>query len=613
LSKKQIVVIAVRKSVLIFEEGRLMLITSKPLFIQNSDHTFTAREEGRRAIDAEMETSKVVQQLKEDRMIGESSWRLGTVTKESNFSIYQDSESINDQWQYLNNQGPAGEQAAEYLAQMVTEKRDLIDGYLKSYDVMTHELSFLVKADNIKDIDLASILNNVKAGRAASENADGSILPQSELIDDFAARNTEQINTVNTQIEQIYQQPKTLAHWLDQKNIDRPLSMDKLVDQSQYMYLNGKAEKSETLIGISDQYGVLKGEHILEDTMLDLLGVKFVGMDFTIRATSTPIRRNDDRAALQEYLQTSEPIANSFNDSIATQLTPRFTFQDILDNIKEGRDPASVYTSEGYQVHPQADLIDSYVVNNQSQLQAVIDMQVALENPLTYEQWIAIPENEDRVFQKIEELYGIERWEVGELSRGERFDRRYAEDEFRADATYYKGLEPMSAAQWKEGLTQEAVALAKELETLLEQAQGSNPEPLTMDQLITNFRKGEPLGLLADGTMHPAAVSIEAAFESKQLQLADYVDSQWLRDGTPHSSQSEEERSQEMLKDVVKMIKDSQEVWKFDALMGIMDIAADAVKADDESLNDEEASTSEELLGNKALVSYLNVYNAQGR
>jgi len=44
-----------------------------------------------------------------------------------------------------------------------------------------------------------------------------------------------------------------------------------------------------------------------------------------------------------------------------------------------------------------------------------------------------------------------------------------------------------------------------------------------------------------------------------------------------------------------------------------MDIAADAVKADDESLNDEEASTSEELLGNKALVSYLNVYNAQGR
>lgn len=589
-----------------------MLITSKPLFIKNSDNTLTVTEEGRRAIDAEMETSKVVQQLKEDRVMGESSWRLGSVTKESNFSIYQDSESINDQWQYLNKQGSEGEQAAKYLAQMVTEKRDLIDSYLKSYDVMTHELSFLVKADNIKDIDLATVLENVKAGRAASENADGSILPQSELIDDFAARNAQQISTVNTQIEQIYQQPKTLAHWLDHNNIDRPLSMDKLVDQSKYMHLNGKAEKSETLTAISDQYGILKGEYGLEDTMLDILGVKFVGMDFTKRVTSTPIRRNDDREALRQYLQTSEPIANSFNDSIATQLTPRFTFQDILDNLKEGRDPASVYTSEGYQVHPQAELIDNYVVNNQSQLQTVMDMQVALENPLTYEQWIAIPENEDRVFQKIEELYGIERWEVGELSRGERFYRRYAQDEFRADATYYDGSEPITAAQWKEGLTQEAVALAKELESLLKQAQGTNPEPLTMEQLIANFRKGEPLGLLADGSMHPAAASIEAAFESEKLKLADYVDSQWLRDGAPHLTQSQEERSQEIVDDVFKMIKDSQAVWEFDTLMGVMDTVIDIPESDDVESADEAASTPEKLLGSKALESYLNVYNAQG-
>lgn len=597
-----------------------MIISSKPLLIKNSDQTLTFTEEGQRALDAEIETSDKMKQLMKDQVMGENSWRLGSMSKQSNFSVYQDSESINDQWQFLNNSGPEGEKAAQYLVQMMTQKRDLIDDYLKSYDVMTHQLSFLVNADNIKKTDLESILNNVKAGRLAAENADGSLLPQAELINEFAAQNATELASLNTQSEQIYQQPKHLSHWLDQNNIDRPLAMDKLVDKSLYIGLNGKAEKSEELTAISDKYSHLKGRFVLDELSPQMQEIQerlisanifFGDSDYLLNQSARALMKGDEREALREYLQVSEPVANDFNDSIAKELTPRFTFQDIMDNIKAGRDPAAIYNASGYQKHPQSELIDSYVKEHNNSLQIIAKMQTYLETPSSVEQWLTAPANADRAYQQVEDIYGIERWETGELSRSARFYRKYAEDQFRADSTYYIGQEPTSASDWKKRLQKEAIALGEELEGILRNSQSVSPEPFTMDQLIANFRKAKPLGLMADGTLHPDAARIEAAFKDKQLELADYVDGTWLREGLPLSTQSAEDKSQQTVKDVVKMIKESREVWEFDALLDAIEIAPpkekEAVVGNDGLDNDSILSLTP--TDKKALSSYLNIYN----
>jgi hypothetical protein len=596
-----------------------MIISSKPLLIKNSDQTFTITEQGKRALDAQIETSEKMKQLMKDQVMGESSWRFGSMSEQSNFSVYQDSESTNDQWQFLNNSGLEGKQAAQYLVQMITEKRDLIDDYLKNYDVMTHELSFLVKADNLKNTDLESILNNVKAGRLAAQNADGSLLPQAPLINEFATQNATQLASLNAQSEQIYQQPKHLSHWLDQNNIDRPLSMDKLVDRSLYIGLNGKAEKSEELTAISDKYSDLKGRFILDELSPEMQEIQarlisanvfFGDSDYLLKQSARALMKGDERAALREYLQVSEPIANDFNDSIAKLLTPRFTFQDIMDNIKAGREPAATYTPDGYQTHPQSALINSYATANNNSLQIVATMQHLLEKPSSVEQWLKTSENEDRAYQQVEDIYGIERWETGELSRSARFYRKYAEDQFRPDSTYYIGLEQISAFDWKQRIQEEAIALGEELDSLLRNSQATSPEPFTMDQLIANFRKAKPLGLMADGTLHPDSARIEAAFKDKQLQLADYVDGTWLREGLPLSTLSTEEKSQQTVKEVVKMIKDSREVWEFDALL---DAVAQSAQPKGQETADSKAGATENILSlvkndKKALASYLNIY-----
>jgi len=200
-------------------------------------------------------------------------------------------------------------------------------------------------------------------------------------------------------------------------------------------------------------------------------------------------------------------------------------------------------------------------------------------------------ENADRAYREVQSQYGLERWEQGKLARrgsgrlgesGFLFNRESFEN---AD-TFSIGDKQYSRQEWKEMLQEKAHELENSLLKKLHSAQSdTSGDRLDLDQLIDNFRNGRPLGSLPDGSLHPAADKIEQYFGGLSEQLAAYIDSEWLRDGSFKPPEETEQTSDEIATELLALIAESRKAWSFDTLM-----TANTLQAT--TLNDTAANSS---------------------
>jgi hypothetical protein len=172
----------------------------------------------------------------------------------------------------------------------------------------------------------------------------------------------------------------------------------------------------------------------------------------------------------------------------------------------------------------------------------------------------------------VKDLYGFERWETGELARSSRGYRKYSQDSINNEMIYHVGGRQLNAQQWQQQLAGEAHDLAKRLTEQLADIKGLGADqPLSFDQLMANFKDNKPLGLMADGQPHPFSEQIEIIFNQQMSDLADYADSQWLRDKSPIQVTNKDQSAPEFIADIVEMITLSKKVWTFDEMLNIDD------------------------------------------
>ncbi|MCJ8298438.1 MAG: hypothetical protein MJK13_05795 [Pseudomonadales bacterium] len=490
--------------------------------------------------------------------------------KEVQFGAYQRSDNFSNQWQQLTSAGDHGEQSAKYLEKMVAERRGLVDSYLRGFFDMSQQLATELDLENLNSVDLDMLIANVSAGRQASENSDGSLLPQAEMLNQFWTENKQQLSELQQNHADIYNLPTHLSQWLDQNNIDRPLEVDILAEKFRYSAFNGQAGQPQALAEISD---ALIGSSVGGLIELNEIGIGMISFLGDARQAANQVAammvRDDERQELRNYLQAYEPLAKGFNQDVATELKPRFTFQDLLDNLLAGKDLATTYSGEP---HPQRQLIEDFANANTDALQRISGMQNGLSERINVSEWMKDETNAQRAYNKVKDLYGFERWETGELARSARGYRKFAQDSISADMNYHVGGQVLNSQQWQRLLGEEANALGKRLTNLLSNIKGLGADQsLSFEQLIANFKDNQPLGLMADGKPHPYAEQIEIIFNEQKSELADYVDSQWLRDKLPPQAPKDEQSAAQFITEMVGMIAESKKVWTFEELLKIGD------------------------------------------
>ena len=534
----------------------------------------------RKDINAHSETYAQMQRLISDKRMGEDSYQQVNFAKEVQFGAYQRSDSYSNQWQQLNGAGEHGEQAAKYLEQMVAERRGLVDSYLRDFFDMSQKLAGKLDLENLNSVDLDMLITNVSEGRQASENADGSLLPQSEMLNQFWIDNKQQLNVIKQNHADIYNLPTHLSQWLDQNNIDRPLEVDVLAEKYRYSAFNGRAEQPEALASISDALIGSSAGGLFELTELNVEMISFLGdAKQAANQVATMMVRGEERQALSNYLQVYEPIAERFNQDVATVLEPRFTLQDLMDNMIAGRDLATTYNGDP---HPQKQLIDDFANANANKdaLLSISDMQSGLSERTKTSDWMKDETNAQRAYAKVKDLYGFERWETGDLARSSRGYRKFSQDTMNVDMSYHVGGKVLTSQQWQQKLGQEAISLENRLIKMLADIKGLGADvPLNFEQLIANFKDNKPLGLKADGKPHPFAEQIAIIFKTQMSDLADYVDSLWLQDKLPPQEVPEEQSAAKFITDMVDMIAESKKVWSFEELLAIGDEESSVVSS----------------------------------
>ncbi|CUB03825.1 hypothetical protein [Marinomonas fungiae] len=496
-------------------------------------------------------TVREFNELRSEGLIGEQSGALQETNSRNSYDdpiVQQEklrfwSERTNTQWWAMMEDGAVGQQAAAYLAQMTTEKRQTAADYLASF----HDLSNALQAD-LSDVsgsaDLDQLLDNVAAGRSPTLNADGSNVEFAEQIEQFWQSHQTEISDVETQYNNLKAFPQHLSEWLDSKQIERSAEVDAMVEKHRYSGLNGLREHSDALLGsfrfnIRDDEGAQMmvpgelGSISQKDnfSMFDSLVFSFpVHEDYTKRAIQMALMMGDAGAmknALatgmmqqeqQSQLAKYSNIYGTLSANIQGQMQgiePSISLQEILDNLAAGKDPAML---PGDSLHPDADKIRDVTAKFAGLINAVQTQQQQFESaPKTVKEWLAEGKNSQMLDQMVYNQFSLEPWESGSNSRMFR------------DSASAPGLNFFihQGEEYQQKIIDEAVERRDRLEKELFRYTGGD-SALDLETVLHNFRFNLPLGLMKNGEIHDASYSLKAFIEDNMDDIANHIDWSWV-------------------------------------------------------------------------------------
>ena len=496
-------------------------------------------------------TVREFNELRSEGLIGEQSGALQETNHRNSYDdpiVQQEklrfwSERTNTQWWAMMEDGAVGQQAAAYLAQMTTEKRQTAADYLASF----HDLSNALQAD-LSDVsgsaDLDQLLDNVAAGRSPTLNADGSSVEFAEQIEQFWQAQQTKISEVEQQYEDLKAFPQHLSEWLDSKQIERSTEVDAMVEKHRYSGLNGLREHSEALKE-SYRFNIRDGEEAQKIAPSELGGLRSkdnfslfdallfsfpVHEDYTKRSIQMALMMGDAGAmknALatgmmqqeqQSQLAKYSNIYGTLSANIQGQMQgiePSISLQEILDNLAAGKDPAML---PGDNLHPDADKIRDVTAKFAGLINAVQTQQQQFESaPKTVKEWLAEGKNSQMLDQMVYNQFSLEPWESGSNSRMFR------------DSASAPGLNFFihQGEEYQQKIIDEAVERRDRLEKELFRYTGGD-SALDLETVLHNFRFNLPLGLMENGEIHDASYSLKAFIEDNRDDIANHIDWSWV-------------------------------------------------------------------------------------
>lgn len=325
-------------------------------------------------------TSDEFRELVDEGLIGENS-RMSNfynTVDSGGAHTFQWSQSDNNRWHAFNQESEYGQQAAGYLEQMVDERRSLANDYIGQY----HSLSLTLGkafADRYPAPSLDQMLDNVAAGREPTENSNGTTMRDAARLNQFWQQNEAELTELQASYKALNDFPGELSEWLDENDVDRPVEVDQVVEKYRYAGLNGVAETSAELVDTSsarldgkESNGIVPpGPHAMHQKMdeFGVIGapdpdrVRYIldfaqthGADMGLTALeSQQLMDLDKREAWGSYQTLYQPMADEFNSQFQSPLEPRFTLQDIIDNLREGLSAAQL---DNGTMHPLASQIE---------------------------------------------------------------------------------------------------------------------------------------------------------------------------------------------------------------------------------------------------------------
>jgi len=541
-------------------------------------------------IQSHLATDREFQELKAEGLIGENSTGMNMMSVDTmgQFRVTQWSEEINSLWWGLSGEGELGQQAAGYLEQMTAERRQIASSYMDDFFSLSNTLAEKLQDDYPASTDMDELSDNVLAGRKPSENADGSLVPKADKVEVFWQENRDQIATMQRAYEELKAFPDNLSDWLNEKQVERPLALDQLVEKHRYSGLNGKYEGAQGLletasfdlsaVGDGEQLQKLAPRGLMMDMMdmplldrYDLeathsmlrhsidLGLRLGNAGTLKHAVASELMHSERRVALADYQGSFQSMSTAFYDQLG-ELEPRFSLQDMLDNIADGKDVTAL--DDGSE-HPQAEQIRTFVDSVDSQLTTLVEKQQRMDElPRTRMEWEAIPENNRLAQQVVYQQYGLEPWETGHNSRSARPEQWMGPD-------FLEG----AGHATREQLMDEAHQRMLRLQDLVLETRGFNGDlKFDLDQLIDNFRSGQPLGLTEDGHLHPNSLAIEEMFRGNEEEFVAYIDTLWMLGQQENLSMADyrswmtEENRAGFAEELLDLIVQSRQALNFDEL-----------------------------------------------
>ncbi len=507
----------------------------------------TANQSGytdRARLNAYTQSRNEFKELQQEQLVGEDS-RMSVLydpTNQTMADIFQWSHSDNNRWQAYQQEGPAGQQAAQYLEQMVDQRRTLANNYMRQFNDLALHLNSQHQQPGEPGPDLDAMLDNAAAGRSPVVNADGNRMAQADALLAYWHQNQGTITSLQNSYKDLQEFPKQVSEWLDQNQIERPVEVDLVVEKYRYAGFNGLAETSAELVDTSamrldgeeatgimavsfqattrkmDEYGVYSQT---DDGMVKVILDQFQQSGVALGMTGMEaqlLMDQDSRQAWGQYKQLHGPLADTFNSEFSSPLEPRFTLQDIVDNLRADRPAAQLQDGS---IHPEADRVGAFVTTHSATLNAVALQQQALQQmPKTLDEWLQVPGNRHKAQMEVYERHGVEPWKQNNPIAELELRLQKASSALRATA------EGMAAAN----------SLRSRLSNLLNDK--TNTVPFTLQQLTDNFRWGRALGTMEDGSQHPQAAIIEQAFSGTAVkkQLITYLLSDVHKDDTTSST-----------------------------------------------------------------------------
>lgn len=507
-----------------------------------------------------------------EKLIGEHSSGLNLMSADTmdQFKVTQWSEHYNSLWWNLSDEGELGEQAAGYLQQMVSERRGHAQDYLDDFFSLSNQLAEALNDQYPATTDLDQLLDNVAAGRKPSELADGSSLPKEELIEQFWQEKQAEIGQLNERYDNLKNAPTELQDWLNQNQIDRPLAMDRLIEKHQFSGYNGRFDPSEALqtsaVSTLQRHGdgdlsTQKPHLIVQTNYTDFLfdlGLRLGDAGMAKTAVAGVMMQQERQVAQAEYHQLYQPLAYNFYDQLG-ELVPRFSLQMLLDNLASDEEPGML---AGGDAHPDAALIADFAQQHADRLARLLNQQqVMAELPKTRAEWLADESNNAKAANYVYQRYGLEPWEQGLDSRLIR------ESNWLNSVARFENASP----EMKARLLSDAQDREEILHNLFDRySLGVSEEQFDFERMLDNFRFNRPLGLMADGSMHPDAEKLDAMFERNRDDFVMHIDERWLLDKQENLSMLDyqgwmnDDRKQGFADEILSLIKQSRAALNLD-------------------------------------------------
>ncbi|WP_271272680.1 hypothetical protein [Aliamphritea hakodatensis] len=327
-----------------------------------------------------------VDELKANGLIGRESMTVGSFRQNADGELYGVtgvmfwSEKDHSQWQAYRAEGSAaGDQAAEYQQQMVTERQQLASQYLGSFLNLQKQFRQVDLPEGSPAISAEQVLDNIKEGKPAAQMPDGSLHPDSDVIDSFVSAHQPQINTMTESYQALESFPKEVEGWLSSQDIQPADDVNQVIDKLKNAYAAGPAERGSeyrpVTVGFGDtgtgtveqleredvtQYKPELGESIR--LIMDDSARSWEDLDGLDQIAAREMF-SDQRASLYQQMQTlTNHMFSEFSGRFSlTSGTGGFSLQDMVDNHLAGR---SLGTLDNGTLHPEAEQIEQYWQDN---------------------------------------------------------------------------------------------------------------------------------------------------------------------------------------------------------------------------------------------------------